>query len=129
MDSLGGVASAFSAVLRRNEMGHTMCGNQSEQFEDSSMISKEDVLKEDVDKALDEIDRHGIPARRRSIGYCLEARGRHYPPKYVLSLACRLKTGKGHPPLRGGEPLNAWLRPFYPVVPHDCRNPDLKIVR
>lgn len=95
-------------------------------FEDSSMIP---ISKKDVDKALDEIDRDGVPARRRSTGYCLEARGHHYPPKYVLSRTYHLKTGKGHPPLHGGERLNAYLRPFYPVVSDNCRNPDLKIVR
>lgn len=85
------------------------------------------ISKEDVDRALDEIDRLGVPRMRKSTGYCLVARGRHYPPKYLLSLTYHLKTGKGHRPLRGGENINAYFENIYDIVPHNCRNPDLKL--
>ena len=41
------------------------------------------VSQENVEKALDEIDkggRFGVPRNRRSTQYCLVARGRHCPP-------------------------------------------------
>jgi hypothetical protein len=43
--------------------------------------------RDDVIHALDEIDREGVPKRRKSTKFCLEHRGRHYPPKLAISYA------------------------------------------
>jgi len=86
-------------------------------------------LKQDIELALDRIDREGIPARNRSTGYCLEVikRGkRHYPPKHVLRLAYASKNEKL--PFRGGKAVNNLLKALgYDVIPHRCRNDNLQI--
>jgi len=69
------------------------------------------ITEQDVEKALDEIDRDGVPASYRSRLYCLVARqGRHYPPKQVLRLAYRHGTGTELARAHGGEPTNGPLR-------------------
>ena len=86
------------------------------------------ISKEDVDKALDEIDRDGLPAVHRSTRYCLVERGRHYPPKYVLSRTNRLKSSEPGPRLHGGEPVNIYFKKLgMTVIEHKCRNDGLKI--
>jgi hypothetical protein len=64
------------------------------------------VKQEDVEKALDEIDRVGFPRKKKSTGYCMVSRDSHYPPKYVLKLAYQLKTGEKLVGFRGGKPVN-----------------------
>ena len=71
------------------------------------------VTKDSVERALDEIDSDsylGVPRKRKSTVYCLETRGRHYPPKYVLMRAHILQTGTKPIGLIGGSPSNAPLR-------------------
>lgn len=69
------------------------------------------ITHRDVEKALDEIDRTGVPRRLHSRLYCLVARqGRHYPPKQVLRLAYRHATGIELDNAHGGEPTNRPLR-------------------
>ena len=94
------------------------------------------ISKEDVEKVLDEIDRDGVPARRRSTGWCLVAvsRDRHYPPKYALYQTYRLmekmkKTGEPMPGWHGGKPVNTQFEKLdgYLIKKCDCRNHDLKI--
>ena len=65
---------------------------------------------EDVEKALDGIERDGMPTNRRSTLYCLMARGRHYPPKQVLRLAHRHRFGAELAGAHGGERTNRPLR-------------------
>jgi hypothetical protein len=74
------------------------------------------IKKINVDKALDEIDRKGVPPRRRSTGYCIIARKHHYPPKYVLSRAHFYQSGKALKGFKGGPQTNDELRPHYPIV-------------
>lgn len=57
------------------------------------MIS-ENIKKTDVLKALKEITRDGVPDKRKSRKYHLKHEGKHYPPKYVLSIANKFATGK-----------------------------------
>ena len=63
--------------------------------------------------ALDQIDRTGLPSeRRRSRKYCLVHQQRHYPPKYVLSLANQFANGAILSPgvFNGGPETNAFLQ-------------------
>jgi hypothetical protein len=77
------------------------------------------VTKEAIDGALDKIDQEGIPPKRRSTRYCLVARGRHYPPKLVVGLACGLDPDEHS----GGDQTNDVLAKHYPIVEcGKCRN-------
>jgi hypothetical protein len=76
------------------------------------------VTKENVEKALDEIDSggsHGVPKKRKSTIYCLETRGRHYPPKYVLFRARKIQGTKRHG-FRGGPRTNNQLQNLGRVI-------------
>ena len=44
-------------------------------------------------EAADRIDHEGVPAERQSYRYDVVLRGKLYPPKYVISLACGIATG------------------------------------
>jgi len=75
-----------------------------------------------IEQAMDEIDREGVPANRRSRVYHLEARGKRYPPKYVIGLAYKRATGEtlAASDFGGGEGgANDTLRKLkYTVVPN-----------
>ena len=87
------------------------------------------ITKQDIESALDRIDKQGIPSRNRSKGYCLKSakRGkRHYPPKHVLRLAYESKRERM--PYRGGPPVNNRLEALeYTIEPCDCRNVELMV--
>ena len=73
----------------------------------------------DVERALNQIDRDGVPLRQRSTRYCLVARKRHYPPKLVLSIASGVSVSKLH----GGPPTNRPLEKLhYQIVLCGGRN-------
>jgi hypothetical protein len=81
------------------------------------------VTKENVEQALDEIDGNGslgVPRKRKSTIYCLETRGRHYPPKYVLMRAHIIQTGTKPNGLIGGSPSNDPLRNLGYVIIENC---------
>ncbi len=83
----------------------------------------EDISRDDVEAALDQIDKEGVPRRRRSTRYCLNARDRHYPPKYVVCLAYGYKTGHTLTPqeIGGGSQSNDILRGLgYDVTKNPC---------
>jgi len=54
---------------------------------------------------MHEIDEQGVPNRRKSTKYCLIHKHRHYPPKYVISVAARYAIGTelGHHDFYGGK--------------------------
>jgi 5-methylcytosine-specific restriction protein B len=56
--------------------------------------STSEVKREHVQQALNEIDKHGIPPDARSTTFDLIYGPNRYPPKYVLSLACKQASGK-----------------------------------
>ena len=60
---------------------------------DFSMIPK-DLTKQHFLQAAAKADREGYPADRRSVHYDLVIDGRRYPPKYIVSLATELLTGR-----------------------------------
>lgn len=57
-------------------------------------MSIPEISKSNVLSAIKQIQKKGIPPRRRSTRFCLIHDGKLYPPKYVVSLA--VKSGTGH---------------------------------
>jgi hypothetical protein len=47
------------------------------------------VQADHVERAADTLRHEGIPARRNSRGWTVVVRGQNYPPKYLMSVACR----------------------------------------
>lgn len=77
------------------------------------------VSKQDVTKALREIDQQGILSNNRSRGYCLSEKY-HYPPKEVLRRAYRIANGRPIRKLHGGPQTNTPLRQAGFEVIQDC---------
>lgn len=75
------------------------------------MIPK-NITREYILKAIEEIDRNGIPKGRESKRFLLAYGGRFYPPKYVVSLANRYVNGKelDHSEFSGGREVNSFLK-------------------
>jgi hypothetical protein len=73
------------------------------------------ILKEHILRALKEIDKSGVPEKRRSKRYCLVYEGKHYPPKYVISKAAIYSISRELEPneFSGGKS-------------HGCANPFLE---
>jgi len=73
-------------------------------------------------KALRRIRREGVPAGRNSRGYCLAQDGRHFPPKYTISLAHHLASGGYLRGFSGGRETNRFLeKRGFPVIECGCR--------
>jgi predicted amidohydrolase len=58
---------------------------------------------------LDRIREDGVPAGRRSRGYCLVEGGRHFPPKYAIALANQIVRGHYLRGFSGGRETNHFL--------------------
>jgi hypothetical protein len=69
------------------------------------------VKKEDIIKALKFIDQNGTPKNRLSAKYNLYHNKKNYPPKYVISIATKIATGKELEPseFNGGVETNNFL--------------------
>jgi hypothetical protein len=69
------------------------------------------ILKEHVLKAIDEIDRDGVPVGRASRKFLLKYGDKTYPPKYVVARAAYYATGKELDPdaFSGGHESNSFL--------------------
>ncbi|HAW49556.1 TPA: hypothetical protein DCX16_01195 [bacterium] len=74
------------------------------------MIPK-NIKKGHILKAIDEIEKTGVPKGRTSKKFLLEYNGRHYPPKYVISLANKYANGKELYPseFSGGKESNDFI--------------------
>ena len=61
--------------------------------------------------ALAFIDENGVPPRRKATRYNLYHNKKTYPPKYVLSVATKIATGKGlvSSKFSGGSETNDFL--------------------
>lgn len=70
------------------------------------------IKKEHVLKAIEFIDKNGVPKNRLSKKFFLIYKGRKYPPKYVVSLAYKFVSGRELDPERfsGGIETNTFLR-------------------
>lgn len=74
------------------------------------MVNKQ-VNKQDILEALTFIDKNGVPSNRRATKYNLYHNNKPYPPKYVLSIATKIATGKELEPsqFNGGDETNNFL--------------------
>lgn len=69
------------------------------------------INKEHVVEAIQKIDREGVPDRRESTRFNLAHGGKHYPPKYVISIANIFANGEEYSPsmFSGGDETNRYL--------------------
>ena len=69
------------------------------------------INRDHIIMAIKEIDENGVPKKRHSRKYLLEFNGRHYPPKYVISLANKYANGHELNPEKfgGGKVTNGFL--------------------
>lgn len=73
--------------------------------------------------AIEQIEVSGVPPHRRSHRYCLDRNGRHFPPKYVVSLAGVPILGHELPSVdfSGGDEVNRRLVSLgFTVIPGRC---------
>lgn len=75
------------------------------------MIPK-NINREHIIKAIEEIEKVGIPDDRISKKFLLEYNGKYYPPKYTISLANKYANGKELDPqeFSGGTETNDFLK-------------------
>jgi biotin operon repressor len=57
----------------------------------------QNITKEHILKAIQEIDKNGVPEERLSTKYYLQYNGKNYPPKYTISLANKYANGRAGP--------------------------------
>jgi len=76
------------------------------------MIPDSQISKEPVLAAISQIDSQGVPPQRASTKFEIAFNSKRYSPKYVVSMAAKLATGKELLPneFSGGEETNASLR-------------------
>ena len=55
------------------------------------------ITYDHVVMAIDEVDRDGVPWRRKAIKWEVRFRRNTYPPKLLVSYACRYATGRELP--------------------------------
>jgi len=72
----------------------------------------ENINQNHILKAIREIDMNGVPKGRKSRKFQLFYNGKHYPPKYVISLANKYANGMGLEPseFSGGQETNNFLK-------------------
>lgn len=72
----------------------------------------ENIGRDDVLRAIDEIDKFGVPSRRDAKKYSVSYKGKEYPPKYVLTLANKYANGFELEPseFSGGEMSHKFLK-------------------
>ena len=75
------------------------------------MIPK-NIRKEHIVKAIEDIDKNGVPKQRGSKKFYLLHNGNHYPPKYVVALANKFTNGYflDSDEFGGGVETNNFLR-------------------
>jgi len=74
------------------------------------MIPK-NIRREHIVKAIEQIEKEGLPKGRDSKKFLMLYEGKYYPPKYVISLANNFVNGKELSPsdFSGGKESNAFL--------------------
>jgi len=80
------------------------------EWEDAGLAGIDKITQEHVLAAIKDIDAEGVPPDARSTFYDLVHEGRHYPPKYVVSLAAKYFRGKlmNRQNFSGGEKSKAF---------------------
>ena len=53
----------------------------------------DNITKEHLEKAIEEIDKNGIRKGRQSSTYNLVHKGKYYPPKLIISIANKYANG------------------------------------
>lgn len=89
------------------------------------MIPEDQISKEHIVSAISKIESEGIPAHRASTKFDISYNSKRYPPKYVISVAAKLATGRELPPneFSGGEQTNSFLKRLgFEVVPRERRS-------
>jgi hypothetical protein len=76
------------------------------------MAIPELITSDHIRHAAGEIRKSGVPRARRSTLYDAVVDGDRLPPKYLLSIACRIATGRPLPArdFNGGAEANGFLR-------------------
>ena len=71
----------------------------------------QNIKSEHILKAIEEVERSGIPRDRSSDRYDLEYNKKIYPPKYIISLANKYANGNelDHSEFSGGDEANNFL--------------------
>jgi hypothetical protein len=74
-------------------------------------VIPDNIKREHILKAIQEIDRLGVPVGREGRSFSLIYEGKKYPPKYIISLANKYANGKDLDPSRfsGGKETNSFL--------------------
>jgi hypothetical protein len=78
------------------------------------------ITRVNIVAAISQVEREGVPQRRRATKYVLIHGRQSYPPKYVVSLAVKSATGRELDPQEfgGGDETNSLLRKLgFTVVP------------
>ena len=72
----------------------------------------ENITREHIIKAIEEIDNSEVPSERNSEIYDLEYDNKKYPPKYVISLANKYANDRELNPsaFSGGDESNGFLK-------------------
>lgn len=72
------------------------------------------IKEQHIIKAIQQVERAGIPKGRSSKKFLLEYNGKYYPPKYIISLANKYANGKelDSSEFSGGKETNDFLRTF-----------------
>lgn len=76
------------------------------------MTIPKNINREQILKAIQQINNEGVPQGRESTRFNLSYEKNLYPPKYVISIANIFANGVEHPPtmFSGGEESNRFLR-------------------
>lgn len=83
----------------------------------------EEITKEHILLAINEIDKKGFPKKRNSTKYNLIYEGKNYPPKYVIARACFYAIGKEPEELSGGDETNDFLSSLnFTIIPKAAEN-------
>jgi hypothetical protein len=88
------------------------------------VIPTTQISAEHLREAIEKIDSEGVPPHRASTKFEILFNSRKYPPKYVVSVAAKLATGKEllANEFSGEEETNSFLRERgFEVVPKERR--------
>ena len=100
----------------------SLCNNQETSFYKTcqypkseaaeSMSIPKNITREHIIKAINEIDKNGVPENRQQRKFNLKYNGKNYPPKYAISIANKYANGEELKALAfsGGDETNPFLK-------------------
>ena len=88
------------------------------------MTIPKNINKDHIIKAIQKIDREGVPERRESTRFNLSYEGKYYPPKYVISIANIFANGEEYSSslFSGGDETNRFLSRLGFTIVEDLKN-------